>query len=495
MNIFHVIVGAMLLVLSNSSFAAPLKNTPPLLPIDSDNIFFYEIGGGTNYRLSGGEETPDYVNIDDTDETFRLVLSVTDEFDPITSIESMLKNIFEDAKDKIISMVEDVVQTIIGGFGEYPLCRANPLSCQLHENKSVRAEEKMRFDETYIDAIQNDLAKARSNLDGWRQAGKAGFLVKAIKDAKDAGAAGKDEQLDDVADRVRAYSGKEGLQWIGGGYAGGDDQPPIRPVADVVKAGFNMLLGKGVMNTAKVAPLATNPDPILDYWDTPEEAAKWVTEVVGESRPDLNGKVDQETVGGKAQGDNDGDTKGGEDVAVDDGFLQTDKSTPAFGLAPKILKEKKLIIDNLVKLLKKDKATVKELTQLSGVSSNVVVTPRILYLIRNSPIKTALIKRISEEAAQANIISAALLAKRMLKAGRTEPYMSTYDIANKTIDTKIAVLDKEIEGVLFERKIAKEMVSSTLVGVITNSNNILLKDGGDTGKSMEPKFGEGGIPK
>ena len=120
MNIFHVIVGAMLLVLSNSSFAAPLKNTPPLLPIDSDNIFFYEIGGGTNYRLSGGEETPDYVNIDDTDETFRLVLSVTDEFDPIASIKDLLTNIFEDfkkaAKTKMINMVEDVVQTIIGGF-------------------------------------------------------------------------------------------------------------------------------------------------------------------------------------------------------------------------------------------------------------------------------------------------------------------------------------------------------------------------------------------
>ena len=474
-----VLLAAILGTSATTSFAAPLKNTPPLLPQDADNVFFYEIGGGTNYRITGGVEIPPEQFYKD----YGLVLSAIGEFSPFESIKQTMNNITNEIKSKLIN-IAGAVTSVLGSLPGYALCRANPLACQQFENFSIRAEEKARKTTDFINKIETDIADARGNLEGWLKAGKAGRLVTAIKEAKASG-----EDLEAVADRIREYSGKQGLKWLGGKLAGGDGQAPIRPIADTVKAGFNMLLNRPVTSGTAY----TGDNPLGDYWDTPEEAAKWLVDVVGEFRPDINNKMAQKA-GTVITGADDGDGgKGGEDVKVDAAFVSKDVTTPALGLAPKIMKEQTLVLNQLSTLLTKKNPTKKDLTETMGKSSNIVITPRVLNLIKNSPVAGVLARQISQEAAQSNVLRYSLAARRMLLAGKNEPYIASYDVATKQIDEKVASLDANIESIMFERKIAKELLSDTLGKMFAFSTKRVNDNSNNSPKPFIPRFGEGGV--
>ena len=464
--------------------AAPIVNTPPLIPIDANNAFFYEIGGGTNFRVAGGIEEPKQLTLF---KDFALIFSADNIFTPFESIKQTMNDIVNnEIKSKIIN-IAGAVTNVLGSLPGYALCRANPLACQQFENFSIRAEEKARKTTGFINKMEQQIGDARGNLEGWFKAGKAGRLITAIKEAKTAG-----EDLEAVADRVREYSGKQGLKWIGAQLAGGDGQPPIRPIADTVKAGFNMLLGRGV--TSGSAYTGTNP--LGDYWDTPEEASKWLVDVTGEFRPDINNNKIQAKIAGDLSGKDDGDAgKGGEDVKVNAAFVSQDVSTPGLGLAPKILKEQTLTKKKLRTLLGKNTFTKKDLTEVMGKSSNMVVTPQLLRIIQNSPMPEVLLNRISEDAARSNVLRYALAARRMLLAGRNEPHIASYDVAQNEITRRLNALDENIDAILYESKVSREMLADTYTKMLDRRKTVLEENSGAETQYYTPNFGTGGVKK
>ena len=430
--------------------------TPPILPNPNNEQFFYEIGGGSDFRISGGVEVPqELMMIRD----FGLLTG--DQFDPRESIKATLKGILDNLvagfKGKIKNMLNlNQLNALFGFLPGNVICQANPTACQLNENYTIRAEERERFQRQFYEKMEAELGKARGKLDGWLRAGKANNLIKVMNSAKASG----EKDLEILVGKIREYSGKDGLKWIGGIMAGGDGQPPIRPIADTAKAGFNMLLGRSPTTNSK----ATGDDPILDYWDTPEEAAKWLTEVVGEFRPDINNKNTQTSWGGATGGSDDGDFgQGGEDVIVTADFLRTDMSTPAMGLTPKVRKESETIAKK-IKLLTQSSAapTKEELTQLMGKSTGLVLTPKIIKILKNSPIEDVLIKQIADDAAQANVIRYALEARRILLAGRNENHIASYDVATNDIDNRAQRLKEYIDDLMYERKINNELAHNTI---------------------------------
>jgi len=430
--------------------------TPPLLPQPNDEQFYYEIGGGTNFRVAGGVEVPqELMMIRD----FGLLLG--DGFDPRESIKATLQGIMDGLvagfNGKIKNMLN--IGQLSAMFGFLPgnvVCQANPTSCQLNENYTIRAEERERFQRQFYEKMEAELGKSRGKLDGWLRAGKANNLVKIMNEAKVSG----EKDLEMVVGKIREYTGKDGLKWMGGEMAGGDGQPPIRPIADTAKAGFNMLIGRAPNTNTK----ATGTDPLLDYWDTPEEAGKWITEVVGEYRPDINNQHSGVSWGGDRTGSDDGDLGfGGEDVVVTSAFLKTDMSTPALGLSPKVRKESKAISQKIATLV--DSATVPtdaELTQMMGQSGSTVITPKIINILKNSPLSEVIIKQLSDDIATANTIRIALEARRILLAGRNENHIASYEVATKDIDNRAARLKENIEELMFERQVKRELLSDTL---------------------------------
>ena len=423
----------------------------PTVPTFKNTEFFYELGGGTGIKIAGGVEVPNTLMLE---RDFAMLFS-GGKFDPIASIKATLNNLRDEAKSKLVGIGNGITSSISAIPG-YIFCRANPLGCQMHENYTQRAEAKSKTAVKYLEDMETQVSQSREKLEGWFQAAKGDKLVTAMAEARAAGVT----DLETVVDEVREFSGKEGLKWLGGVYAGGDSQPPIRPIADTAKAGFNFLHGKAVTNDARV----TGDDPMLDIWDTPEEAAKWLSEVVGEFRPDINNNQLGRAAGSANQGADDGDLgQGGEDVVVTTAFTSNDVSTPALGLVSKVRKESSSVREKLDTLAAMSAIpTDEQVNQIMGASSNSVI-PRDLFLkLRSTTIMGPALQRIADDIAISNVIRYAMEARRLLISGRNEPHIASYSVAQAEIAQKISILEKDIEMLMFERRVSQELLSDTI---------------------------------
>jgi len=115
------------------------------------------------------------------------------------------------------------------------------------------------------------------------------------------------------------------------------------------------------------------------------------------------------------------------------------------------------------------------LTQLMGKSSSMIITPKLLNILRNSPIESQLIKQISDDAAQASTIRYALEARRLLLAGRNEPHIASYEVATKDIDQRANMLTQYIEDMLYERRVSNALLSQTLSRIYQHADAIRSK--------------------
>lgn len=471
------------LTIFSNTFAAPT-----LLPNPNVDSFYYEIGGGTGFRITGGVEVPQELQMM---RDFGLLIG-DGNFNPLDSIKSTLQGLLNGLAGQFENKVKGLlsIDNFTAQLGLMPgniFCQANPTACQLHENYTIRAEEKEKFQRRFYEKMEGELSEARGKLDGWLAAGKANHMVKVMNDAK----VSSEKDLELVMGKIRDYTGNQGLKWIGGVMAGGNNQPPIRPVADTVKAGFNYLLGRPPTATG----VASGQDPILDYWDTPEEAAKWLTEVVGEYRPDLNNVHTQSSLGGIGAGSDDGDFgTGAEDVVVTSSFLNSDMSTPALGLSPKVRKESYSIQSKLFALTHSTTApTNEELTQLMGSSSGMVITKGLIDILKNSPIQEVLIKQIGDDAARANVIHLALESRRILLAGRNENHIASYEVATKEIDMRANRLKEYIDDLMYERRIRRELLSDTFEKILEQNIELTEKSSLAERTLIRKKLGEGGV--
>jgi len=363
-------------------------------------------------------------------------------FDPKFAVQNTLNLLTER-----LTNLTNQVQTAVAALPGYIICRAAPQLCQLMQNYTVRAEELINIAVKDCQQMDADLAVGRDPLDGWLKIGRgARLLVEGSKTG----------DVYSAVEAAKSYSPDEGIAgWLGGHTAGGVNQPPIRPVSDTVRAGYNMLLGRAVTDGSK----ATGEDPLINIWSTPEAAAKWTAEVVGEVRPDINRNAVQASVGGDTSGSDDGDAgQGGEDVEVTEAWLQTDSATPGLGLAPKVRKEAILIEEQLLALIKQyaDPTTPRShrrggLATSWGISSTMI-TLDLLAMLNQAPMQAAYVKQLAQEMAVTNVSLYAMEARRTLVAGRNEPQIAAHEPAMTEIERSIKTLEREIDGLLYERK-------------------------------------------
>ena len=74
--------------------------------------------------------------------------------------------------------------------------------------------------------------------------------------------------------------------------------------------------------------------------------------------------------------------------------------------------------------------------------------------------------RLVSEISTARTVEKALFARRLLLTGRQVPEVYATEVAREHADTSITELDKEIENLLFETRVRKEVVSSTLATLL-----------------------------
>ncbi len=230
-------------------------------------------------------------------------------------------------------------------------------------------------------------------------------------------------------DNVESNNGDNGLPWLGGIDAGGRDQQPIRLTSDIVRAGYNATLNRLVTESSAAT---ADPDltPLVRHWPEPNEAAKWAVRVLG-------------------------------DVAVktEDGAVP--ETTPGFGLMPVIETARNDTRTALSNLVNGSQIPTRE--QLAEISvSGVLITVDVINTLRSlTPNdRQMMIGKLADEAAMANVLEKAMTLRQLLLTGRREPNVAATE-AGQHIADSINTLDQEIENILFEKRVRKEMLAST----------------------------------
>ncbi|MCU7862936.1 MAG: hypothetical protein KZQ92_03055 [Candidatus Thiodiazotropha sp. (ex Lucinoma borealis)] len=425
------------------------------MPPPGQSDFFYEIGGGIDIPLTvgSGSFVPYSLNVN------AAVFDACGRFDPRYSVGQMIGD-FQNKFAQIGSMFTAAVAGLPGYF----ICRANPLFCQLSENITARVEDMYNAGMDTCQEFQAAMVGDSDEMKGWIKA------LQADTWQREAASGGDPEE---ISREVSSTDGDEGVIWIGGQRAGGDNQPPIRVVADAVKAGYNMQFGRNTQNGMAVTLADPAADPIARFWRTPEEAAKWVVEVVGENRPDINNNPNGSSPPGPIAANTqeaDGDSgNGGEDVTVNNAWLTNDISSPGMGLMAKVGKEESPIRDLIADYLTSGTLpSVDELQAVSGTSSSAVLTPELLRALRASPMRSVLGAQLARDIAIANVAQMAMAGRRALVAGLSEPNIAQFEPARKQLQYRLELLDREVDTLLKEKEVTKLLVSDTAVSLLKN---------------------------
>ncbi|MCB1775304.1 MAG: integrating conjugative element protein, partial [Gammaproteobacteria bacterium] len=229
--------------------------------------------------------------------------------------------------------------------------------------------------------------------------------------------------------QVEQANGSNGVPWIGG-QAGGQHQAPLRFTGDIVAAGYNLHLNRPLT--------ATDPVPVTDttrlgaIWASPQAARDWAVDVVGEN------------------------------IATTCDTCRKD-SIPGAGLLPKLYEESDTVAAQLKRLVDGTAPPTRE--ELDRISApGVVITRQVVEAIRDMPNteQPLIMHRLVAEISAARTIEKALYARRLLLTGRQVPEVYATTVAREHAEAAVTELDREIDNLLFETRVRREVVSDTV---------------------------------
>lgn len=355
---------------------------------------------------------------------------------------------------QIGSQVTNAVKAGISALPLYILQRAQPGLYQLFQTYSAKADVMIGAALKSCEEMEAQIKAGGDPYNDWLQA------AKGVDWKMNMTAANTD--IVDVKKSINTSGGSSGVPWVGGAYAGGSGQAPVRVVKDIVAAGYNATL-----NTTVTAPdtidysLPSSPvalQQLVRNFKRAADAAQYATDVMGEV-----------------------------EVATCDGAACPAKSTSTgMGLAPKFEGEVPPLRQAMNNLLA---APVPDAANLDLVSApGVTVSREVVEALKELPPTERAIatERLVREIAVAKTIDKALAIRNTMLTGMTEPNIYA-SVGVKEAQAKLAILNRLIEDFLFEGRVRKEMVSATALALVegargVKANSVTVQPGraGDT---------------
>ena len=384
-----------------------------------DSFWYYQIGGA---QPVSAPANPSVVSVT-LGGSAQLGLGYScGKFDPVAAITNTLNNIGAGV-DNAMNAMTTAASAAIASLPALILQRANPGLYDLFQNALLKAQETLRLATKSCEQMEAEIAKGKnpyadlitlSKGNDWKlQMGIGGNDAVTAKDA------------------VESSNGDSGIPWVGG-QAGGAGQPVLEFTGDIVKAGYNINMNRSITTVGPPAS-ATR---LTEIWATPADAKDWVVDVVGEN------------------------------IVTTCDTCRKD-SIPGIGLLPKLNQEATAVtveIQNLV-----SGATPLTLANLDNITApGVAITRQVIEAIREMPAseQSLIMGRLVSEISTARTVEKALYARRLLLSGRQVPEVYATEVAREHADTSIAELDKEIENLLFETRVRKEVVSNTIATLL-----------------------------
>ncbi|HDX1025317.1 TPA: integrating conjugative element protein [Pasteurella multocida] len=387
----------------------------------SDKVF-YQIGGGAGYMAPPSRGKTNAVELGIG---WKANL-MCGNFD----IKTTIKNDLNGLKDGFKDLLGNVIDSAKGAVASMPamiLQRANPQLYDLITNGVYQGKLDFNRLKTSCEDMSQKLADY--TLGGkWGQAADLESFKDITANQPDAKQAKKD--LEDK-------QGKEGRAWVGGVKKGGQNQEPINLVGDVVKAGYNLLNKRNVLDTGKISESSCDGN-LCKTWDNPQTAADFLTKVIGEQSIST--------------------------CKTDCGTKTSAKA--GVGLSPEIEEEHVLTVGKLEKVLNMDAPTSESLAELS--SNTVPVTRGLIEALREDPDVEVLSQRLSGEIATSKVMEKMMLSRRAILAGMREPNVANNADAQVELERILNIIDREISQVKLEMDMQKAITSNTAAAILQN---------------------------
>ena len=386
-----------------------------------ESFWYYEIGGAAPVSVPAN---PSVVSMT-LGGSAQLGLGYScGKFDPVAAVTNTLNDIGAGV-DNMMNAMTAAASAAIAALPALILQRANPGLYDLFQNALLQAEETMQLATKSCEQMEAEIAKGKnpyadlitlSKGNDWKvQMGIGGNDVVTAKTA------------------VEASNGDSGIPWVGG-QAGGAGQPLLEFTGDIVRAGYNINMNRPITTVGPVPPASASR--LTEIWATPVDARDWVVDVVGENIVTTCDTCRKESI-------------------------------PGTGLLPKLHQEATAIILELQNLV--SGATPLTLVNLDQVTApGVAITRQVIEAIREMPAaeQPLIMGRLVSEISIARTVEKALYARRLLLSGRQVPEVYATEVAREHADSAITELDKEIENLLFETRVRKEVVSDTITTLL-----------------------------
>jgi len=401
------------IVLTHTAYAAPTANS-------SNSAFYYDIGGArsissplnvnaNSYDLGGSSE-------------FGLGYSCG-KFDPTLGLSNILNSITS-LGTGIVNGAVGAVTSAIGGLPSLVLQRVNPGLYDLFQNAKIGAEATLALADQSCEQYESDIRAGQNPYSDWTDLSKV-MDWKVQMGSGGFGSASSD--VNEAKKTVETNNGKNGIPWLEGTRSGGQGQGPIKLTNDIVQAGYNLSLNRPAATSS--APSATTR--LTEVWSSPAQASAWAVEVLG-------------------------------DIHIRTNDNHATETNPGHGLTPKIQKEITSISTDMTNLVNgSTPLTVANVTAVS--SEDTLINYDVIKAVRElEPSERVIaISKLSSEVAMSRTLEKALFLRRIMLTGLREPNISKAPPAMTYGQEAITILDKEIDNILFEKRIRTELASKT----------------------------------
>jgi integrating conjugative element protein (TIGR03755 family) len=386
-----------------------------------DSLWYYEIGGAepvsppanpsvTSVTLGGSAQ---------------LGLGYScGKFDPVAAVTDTLNDIGAGV-DNMMDAMTAAASAAIAALPALILQRANPGLYDLFQNALLQAQQTMQLATKSCEQMEAEVAKGKNPYADLITLSKGNDWKLQM------GIGGNDAVTAKAA--VETSNGGNGVPWIGG-QAGGTGQPVLAFTGDMVQAGYNIQMNRPITAAGPMPPAAETR--LTAIWPTPAEARDWVVDVVGEN------------------------------IVTTCDTCRKD-SIPGTGLLPKLNQEAAAVTTEVQNLV--NGATPPTLANLETITApGVAITRQVIEAIREMPAteQSLIIGRLVSEISTARTVEKALYARRLLLSGRQVPEVYATEVAREHADVSIAELDKEIDNLLFETRVRREVVSDTITTLL-----------------------------
>ena len=390
-----------------------------------DGLWYYEIGGAEPVSVPANPRVTSLT----LGGSVQLGLGYScAAFDPVAAVSNSLNNIGSGVDD-IMNAMTAAASSAIAALPALILQRANPGLYDLFQNALLKAEQTMQLATKSCEVMEAEIARGKnpyadlitlSKGNDWKlQMGIGGNDAVTAKEAVD------------------SSNGDNGIPWMTG-QAGGIGQPELRFTGDIVEAGYNINMNRPIGTSAAVP--ADTESRLAEIWPEPGAARDWVVGVLGEN------------------------------IVTTCATCRKD-SVPGTGLLPKLFEEGNAVTVELQSLV--SGATPPTLDNLQTITApGVAITRQVIEAIRDMPAseQSLIVGRLVSEISTARTIERALFARRLLLSGRQVPEVYATDVAREHADTSIAELDREIDNLLFETRVRREVVSDTVITLLQRAS-------------------------